>query len=112
MSFQVLDLHLYHRDGRRRSIQFRPGAVNIITGGSKTGKSALSEILDYCLGSGTCRIPAGVIRESVEWVGVRLQGLDQALFVGRKLPDRNDPGSSSIYHSIGATVAVPDKTEL
>ena len=37
--------------------------VNIITGESKTGKSALVEIIDYCLCSTRCTIPKGKITE-------------------------------------------------
>lgn len=38
--------------------------LNIITGFSQTGKSALLEIVDYCLASSQCNIPAGVIHDS------------------------------------------------
>ncbi len=37
--------------------------VNIITGESKTGKSALVEIIDYCMCSTRCTIPKGKITE-------------------------------------------------
>lgn len=37
--------------------------VNIITGESKTGKSALVEIIDYCLCSTRCTIPKGIITD-------------------------------------------------
>ena len=37
--------------------------VNIITGESKTGKSALVEIIDYCLCSTRCTIPKGKITD-------------------------------------------------
>jgi hypothetical protein len=37
--------------------------VNIITGESKTGKSALVEIIDYCLCSSRCTIPKGKITD-------------------------------------------------
>jgi hypothetical protein len=57
MSFQILEIVVYSRDDRRRILALRPGAVNVITGDSKTGKSALIEIVDYCLGAGECRIP-------------------------------------------------------
>ncbi|MEG2013975.1 MAG: AAA family ATPase, partial [Anaerovoracaceae bacterium] len=40
--------------------------VNIITGDSKTGKSALIEIIDYCLCSSTSTIPKGIITEFTE----------------------------------------------
>ncbi|KAA0998587.1 DUF3732 domain-containing protein [Paraburkholderia panacisoli] len=43
-------------------VPFSPG-LNIITGKSSTGKSALIEIFDYCLGSAEDTIPVGVITD-------------------------------------------------
>jgi predicted AAA+ superfamily ATPase len=66
VSFQILDIILYSFNGERRILSLRPGELNIITGASKTGKTALIEIIDYCLGSDECKIPEGVIRSAVE----------------------------------------------
>lgn len=41
MSIQILDIVLYSTQGARRVLSLRPGEMNIITGDSKTGKSAL-----------------------------------------------------------------------
>ena len=65
MSFQIMDVVLYGFNGQRRAVSLLPGKLNIITGASKTGKTALIEIIDYALGSGECRIPAGIIRKAV-----------------------------------------------
>ena len=46
--------------------------MNIITGSSKSGKSALVPIVDYCLGAGTCAVAHGAIRSTVTWYGLRL----------------------------------------
>ncbi|WP_218124773.1 DUF3732 domain-containing protein [Nitrosospira sp. Nsp18] len=43
-------------------VSFLPG-LNIITGKSSTGKSAIIEIFDYCLGSTEDTIPVGVITD-------------------------------------------------
>ena len=50
MTMQIKSIVLYHRDGRVRELNFRIGALNVITGESRTGKSALIDIVDYCLG--------------------------------------------------------------
>jgi hypothetical protein len=97
MSFQILDIVLYGFNGERRILALHPGQLNIITGASKTGKTALIEILDYCLGSDECKIPEGIIRSAVEWVGVRLQVTGGQVFVGRKLPKRGEASSSEVY---------------
>lgn len=46
----------------KRFVPLLPG-VNIITGDSKTGKSALVEIIDYCLCSSHSTIPKGIITD-------------------------------------------------
>ena len=53
---------LLGKDNSRRIVPLQPG-VNIITGDSKTGKSALVEIIDYCLCSSHCSVPKGIITE-------------------------------------------------
>ena len=45
-------------------VKFESGVVNVISGASKTGKSAVVAIIDYCLGSDKCAIPVGVIQET------------------------------------------------
>lgn len=46
-------------------VKFYSG-VNVITGKSSTGKSAMIEIFDYCFGSSEFTIPAGVITDNVQ----------------------------------------------
>lgn len=51
---------IFNEQGEKRIVPFKQG-INIITGESKTGKSALVEIIDYCLCSTRCTIPKGKI---------------------------------------------------
>ena len=60
-----------------RSVDFAMKGVEVVTGGSQRGKSALIAIIDYCLGSDECRIPIGLIRDAAGWFGTEL------LFEGR-----------------------------
>ena len=53
---------IFNENGDRRILSLKNG-VNIITGESKTGKSALVEIIDYCLCSSRCTIPKGKITD-------------------------------------------------
>ena len=55
-------ISIFNDYGERRQVLLDRG-VNIIAGKSKTGKSALLEIIDYCLCSARCTIPKGVITE-------------------------------------------------
>lgn len=69
-----------------RTLEFSRTQVNVITGTSQKGKSAIGKILDYCLASSTCQIPKGPIRTTVEWyaVGLFLEG--EYMFIARKEP--------------------------
>ncbi|GAA2529805.1 MULTISPECIES: DUF3732 domain-containing protein [Streptomyces] len=69
---QLLALALYHRDGRPvpRVIRFRPGALNILTGESETGKSEVLDIVEYCLGRKKPNFPDEPIDQTVGWYAV------------------------------------------
>lgn len=73
--------------GEPRVVKFEPGMVNVISGASKTGKSSVIPIIDYCLGSNKCAIPVGVIRETCSWFGVLIDTVE-----GQKLFARREPG--------------------
>ncbi|WP_035175005.1 DUF3732 domain-containing protein [Bacillus atrophaeus] len=53
---------MFNKSGELRRVPLQPG-VNIVTGESKTGKSALVEIIDYCLCSSRSTIPKGKITD-------------------------------------------------
>lgn len=108
MSIQILDIVLYSHHGESRALSLNPGEVNVITGASKTGKSALIDIVDYCLGSGSCRVPDGIIRRSVSWFGLRLKIGDGQSFVARKCPSPSSNSSEECYLVSGADVEIPD----
>ena len=97
MSFQINRIVLFSKLGELRVVPLNPGKVNIITGSSKTGKSALIPIVDYCLGSSTCKIPSGVIRDNASWVGLVLIKSSQYYFVARKVPGPESETSEEIY---------------
>lgn len=48
-----------------RQVKFEPDKINIITGASRTGKSAIIPIIDYCLGSAKCTVPVDTIEMHV-----------------------------------------------
>jgi hypothetical protein len=75
MSIQILDIVFYGPPDDPRVVSLRPGALNVITGASKRGKSALIAIIDYCLGSTECNVYYGPIRSTVQWYALRLFAL-------------------------------------
>lgn len=75
MKLAILKVILWPKDTNQspRIVHFKPGKINIITGESGTGKSTLTWIIDYCLGSEKCSIPVGLIRDLTGWFGLHLK---------------------------------------
>ena len=105
---QILNVVLYSRKGKNRIISFRAGQVNLITGGSGTGKSALIDIIEYCLGRNNCNVPEGVIKDNVQWFALRIIIGNEQVFIARENPI-NQNTSSNIYIETGDTVEIPSQ---
>lgn len=90
----------------------KTGHVNVITGASKTGKSALIDIVDYCFGSGQCRVPEGPIRRAVSWFGLRLQLAEGQAFVARRCPGPGAASSEDCFVRLGNSVDIVDSADL
>jgi hypothetical protein len=112
LSVKIRSIILYSHDGQKRLLDFHLDGLNIITGASKTGKSALIHIVDYCAGSGECYVPAGVIRRKVAWYAVIFSRDGEELLIARKNPDKGRATSSAIHVRAGRQVEAPDIAEL
>lgn len=112
MNLQIKKIVLYNKDGRVREINFNLGKVNIITGKSRTGKSALIRIIEYCLGKSEFFIPEGVIRDTIAWYGVVYQDNDSQIFIAKPSPSETENSQSSAYLEIGAEIKTPALDEL
>lgn len=68
-----------HND-KIHAVTFGPG-VNVVTGRSSTGKSALIEIFDFCFGSSEFTVPEGVITQyaDIYFVVIHVQDIDLVL---------------------------------
>lgn len=109
---QILDIILYGESGKKRILSFDIGKVNIITGDSKTGKTAIIDIVDYCLGSGDFKVAEGVVREYVWWYAVRYQLKQGQILVARPNPIKYARSASDVYFLQGDTVTIPDFSDL
>ena len=56
MYFQVEKIILWSKKVQYsyKTVNFCCDKINVITGASRTGKSAIIPIIDYCLGDGQC----------------------------------------------------------
>ena len=110
MYFQIKEIILWPKNPafKLRRLPFETGKVNIISGASRTGKSAVIPIIDYCLGSSKCLIPVNTIRDACAWFGVIVQ-----TSAGEKLFARPEPGeqrsTDDMYIEEAATInAIPE----
>lgn len=108
--WQIKAIYLYSHDSRRRDINFDLNSVNIVTGSSGSGKSALCEILDYCLGSSSCHIP-GIVRDATSWVAILLSNGNTEAFVARREPPPDQQSTDEVALSFGAHVRIPSSAE-
>ncbi|AOV99673.1 plasmid-related protein [Dehalococcoides mccartyi] len=88
-----------------RAVPFEDQSVNIITGASRTGKSALIPIIDYCLGSDKCTIPVDIIRNACSWFGVLFDMDGEQLLLCRREPgDKASTGDMFILRDKEITI--------
>ena len=109
---QIRAIVLYSRTGRRRIVEFEPGSLNIVTGFSATGKSALLDIVEYCLGRNTLVMPVGPITETVGWYGLLLAHGTTQVFIGRPAPGEGATTTQQAMVEIGADLDIPEHDEL
>ncbi len=109
---QIRELVLYGYNGKVRHLPFALGQVNIITGRSKSGKSVVGDIIDYCLGGDSCNIADGVVRDNVAWYGFLLQFEHERVFVARKNPDKGQQTTGVCYIDIGEKIEAPDNCDF
>lgn len=108
MHLQLKSLVLWPRNTKLepRVVSFAANKLNVITGASKTGKSAVIPIIDYCLGSERCAVPVKTIRDACAWFGIVITTSE-----GEKLLARREPGgqqsTGDMFLLEGKTIEVP-----
>ena len=80
-----------------REIEFKPNCVNVLSGDSRTGKSAVVAIIDYCLGSHDCSVPGGKVRENASWFGIVISTADGRHLLARRNPDAERKETSDFF---------------
>lgn len=78
----IYEIGVIDKEGTKHPVGFKKG-LNVVTGKSSTGKSALIEIFDYCFGSSENTIPKGVITASAALYYVALSVNHQDIILAR-----------------------------
>lgn len=111
MKLQIEKLILWPKNGSRyREVTFTAGAVNVISGSSKAGKSAVIPIIDYCLASEKCGIPVGTIRDTCEWFGL-LVDTDEGLKLFARLEPGKQRSTDDMFVLEGDSISIPARIE-
>ena len=108
----LLSIVLYNHAGDRREVDFLPGELNIVTGWSATGKSALLDITEFCLGRDTVTMPVGPITDSVAWYAVLVQLPNTRAFVARPAPRPGRASTQQAMLELGTDLQPLDHSEL
>ena len=90
-----------------RRVKFEPDKINIITGTSRTGKSAIIPIIDYCLGSAKCTIPVDTIRNACAWFGVLFSLEEEQLLLCRREPG-NQMATGDMFILKNKEIIIPE----
>lgn len=108
MNMHIDSILLWPKDSSKkpRRIDFKPGVINVITGASKRGKSALLMIIDYCLASKKCSVPVGLIREKTSWFGIKVTIGTTTMILARREPGQ-DAQSGDMIMLEGPAVEFP-----
>lgn len=109
---KIRSIHIYSHDGQRRDLRFKVDGLNVITGRSSTGKSALSEIIEYCMGRSSFNVPEGVIRDKVVWFGVIYQFEREQVLVAKPTPPGGSASCSTAMLRRGSQLQAPEFKDL
>jgi DNA repair exonuclease SbcCD ATPase subunit len=93
MQASISHIFLFKDNEETRTLNFDDG-LNIISGDSKTGKSAVIEILDYCLFASRSTIPKGIITDWTDLYCIIFKVKDKHLIIGRR------KNSNQMYFSV------------
>lgn len=109
---KISSIHIYSHDGRRRDLRFKVDGLNVITGRSSTGKSALSDIVEYCMGRSSFHVADGVITDKVVWFAVIYQFHEEQVLVAKPTPPSGGASCSTAMVRRGTRLAVPEFKDL
>jgi hypothetical protein len=103
---QLRALGLYSHDGRLRPLRFERGALNVISGLSRTGKTELLKIIDFCAGRKTPNLAPGPITRRVALFAAVFEAADgRRVLVVRPQPTGQSTTTAMVGY--GAEIDLP-----
>jgi hypothetical protein len=102
MKLKIKSIILYpeNKELSPRFLKFSEEKINVISGYSQRGKSAIISIIDYCLASSDCNIPIGLIRDKVDKFAIYITIGNKNLFIARDSPHRKNNTEIMYFHEI------------
>lgn len=112
MHFHIREIVLWSRSSELppKRVAFDRDALNVVSGVSRTGKSAVIPIIDWCLGSEACHIPVNTIRDRCSWFGIIADTDRGQLLLARREPG-NQRTTGDMYVVNAPSVAPPKSIE-
>ncbi|WP_151963360.1 DUF3732 domain-containing protein [Acinetobacter oleivorans] len=109
---KIKSIHLYSSSGERRDLNFNLDGLNVITGKSSTGKSAIFEIVEYCMGRSSFNVPEGIIKEKVSWFAIIYSFDNLEILIAKPAPINGNSSCSKVMFRSGVNIEPPRYTEL
>ncbi|MBL6987040.1 MAG: DUF3732 domain-containing protein [Methylobacter sp.] len=107
MNFYFHKLVLWLDNNEKRELLFKPNKVNVITGGSNTGKSAILQIINYCLFASSSKISESIINENVLWYGISIRINNKNYTICRKCLQKGIVSQDYYFSSSGENPNTP-----
>lgn len=109
MLFYVEKIILWLKNGYVRTLDFENDKVNVITGNSKTGKTAIKEIFDYCFCGSESVISEARIGNNVQWYGIKFHINNKTYTIARgEYKDSYHLSSDYYFSSTGEIPELPN----
>ena len=105
MKTAINEIGVIDKQGVKHKVKFKDG-LNIVTGKSSTGKSAIIEIFDYCFGSDENTIPKGIITDVADIYYTSLNIDQQHIIIAR---DPNVPKKAFFRRADDLTPCIIDR---
>jgi Protein of unknown function (DUF3732) len=101
LKFAIDTITLWSYRNEKRQLHFKRGKVNVLTGGSQRGKSAILDILDYCFLGSSHKIPLDIINDNTSWYGLTFLINGKNFTIARQSPNGNTVSNEVYFSSVG-----------